>query len=499
MLRVRRECLLAGLAWLTALASASCGGGGGGGTAQPLSPNFSVNLSSSSVSTQVGGTSPPLTVSVNSLNGFTGHVSVTASGFPNGINSSPSSPFMVSAGSSQQITFSAPEAAGTFTVQLAGVSGSLSHSVNATLTVTPQPNPYLVSASYYPWYVPAAWVYQECVNGALREQLVPAELPALGTYNSQDESVVTQQIAWSAAAGINVWDLEWVGPDQLIDPTIQNTILTNPHLGDIKFAIFYDYAIRFNGDFNLTSDKVTTIVSDFQYIAAHYFSNASYLTLDGARPVVYFYASSQLTPVSAIQPMVSSVRQAMTAAGFNVYLIGDEYYAVVPPDPTRIANWDGIFGYNTYVGYGGYSDDNGFLALHTTMYAEYQAAAQQLGVDFIPSLTPGYNDRAVRQTCANNPALARRTSAGAPEGSMFMDFLVNLALPYANNTRYKMIHITTFNEWHEDTELEPSVVTASTTTDTSPSGTQFTQGLVYQGYGTTYLDILRNGISAASH
>jgi glycoprotein endo-alpha-1,2-mannosidase len=490
--RERREYVLAGLAWMMALLSASCGGGS---SSPPLSPDFSVGLSTTSVSTQVGGTTAPVTVSVNALNGFAGQVSVTVSGFPMGINSLPSSSFMVSPGTPQQITFSAPEAAGTFTVQFTGASGTLSHSANATLSVTPLPSPYLVSASYYPWYTPAAWVHQECFNGALREQLVPTEFPALGLYNSQDEDVVTQQIAWSTAAGINVWDLEWVGPDQLLDPTI----LTNPHIGDIKFAIFYDYAIRFNGDFNLTPDKVTTIVSDFQYIAVHYFSNASYLTLGQGRPAVYFYASLLLTPVSAIQPMISAVRQAMTAAGFDVYLIGDEYYAVVPPDPARIANWDGIFGYNTYVGYAGYSDDNGFLALHTTMYAEYQAAAQQLGVDFIPSLIPGYNDRAVRQTCADNPALARRTGANAPEGSLFMNFLDDLALPYAKNTKYKMIHITTFNEWHEDTELEPSVVTAPTTTDTSPSGTQFTQGLVYQGYGTTYLDIIRTGISAAQN
>ena len=123
--------------------------------------------------------------------------------------------------------------------------------------------------------------------------------------------------------------------------------------------------------------------------------------------------------------------------------------------------------------------------------------AQQLGVDFIPSLTPGYNDRVVRPA-ANNPALARGTSATAPEGSMFMNFLADLALPYANNTRFKMIHITTFNEWHGDTELEPIVITVSTTTDTSPTGSQYTQGLVYQGYGTTYLDILRSEIAAAN-
>jgi len=93
--------------------------------------------------------------------------------------------------------------------------------------------------------------------------------------------------------------------------------------------------------------------------------------------------------------------------------------------------------------------------------------------------------------------LARRTSVAAPEGSMFSSFLNNLALPYAKNSRFKMIHMTTFNEWHEDTQIEPSVVTAPTTTDTSPTGMQYTQDLVYQGYGTTYLDILRNAIAAA--
>jgi glycoprotein endo-alpha-1,2-mannosidase len=245
-----------------------------------------------------------------------------------------------------------------------------------------------------------------------------------------------------------------------------------------------------------TDDKIATIVSDFQYIASHYFSNPSYLMVSQSRPVVFFYAALQLTPISAVQQMVASLRQAMASTGFNIYLIGDEYYALNPPDPTRIANWDAIFGYNVYAQYAGYSDDNGYFALHTTMYSEYQAVAQQLGVDFVPSLSPGFNDRAVRQICANNPALARRTSATAGEGSMFASFLNTLALPYANNSQLKMIHITTFNEWHEDTQIEPTVVTGPTTADSSPSGSQYTQGLVYQGYGTTYLDILRDGIAS---
>ena len=59
------------------------------------------------------------------------------------------------------------------------------------------------------------------------------ELPVLGKYDSQSQNVVTQQIAWSTAAGINVWDLEWVVPNDFLDATIQNTILNNTHIGGL--------------------------------------------------------------------------------------------------------------------------------------------------------------------------------------------------------------------------------------------------------------------------
>lgn len=474
-------------------------GGGSSGPPPPPPVDFTISVTPSSVSTQVGGTSSPLNVSVIPQSSFAGQVTVTLSGFPNGITSSPASPFNLTPGMTQAITFSAPAAAGTFTVDFQGASGSLSHTTSATLAVTPPPNPFLVSASYYPWYNASAWEYAECYNGTLRGELVPAQLPILGNYDSGQEDVVTQQIAWSAAAGINVWDLEWVMPNDLLDTNLQKTVLTNPHIGDIHLAMFYDYAIRFNNDNNLTPDKVTTILSDFQYLATRYFSHPSYLKVGQGRPAVFFYDALNLQPVSAVQQMVAQIRQSMSATGFNIYLIGDEYYPLRAPDPARIGNWDAIFGYNAYAGYAGYSDDNGFLVFQSTMYSQYQAVAQQLGVDFVPSLTPGFNDRAVRRTCANNPALARRTSANAAEGSMFLSFLRDLALPYANNSQLKMIHITTFNEWHEDTQIEPSVITAPTTTDTSPTGSQYTQGLEYQGYGTTYLDILRSEIAAAKH
>jgi hypothetical protein len=477
-------------------------GGGGGGVSSPMG-DFSISVSSPSAATEVGGTTSPLTLSLNPQNGFADSASVSVSGFPLGITVSPASPFTLTAGLNQTVTFSAPAAAGTFDVNFSAASGALVRSTSITLKVTPKPSQYLLAASYYPWYIDElgpnhTWDYLECFYGSLRQELVPQELPTLGQYNSRDQNVITQQIAWSSGAGVNVWALEWAPPDLApIDGVISNVVLKNPHIGDLKFAIFYDYAVQYQTDFNLTPAKISKIAADFSYMAKTYFSNPGYLKVDQGRPVVFFYLTRALTPLSSVQQMATAIRQAASDAGFNIFIIGDEYYAGTPPVPAHIALWDGIFGYDVYVGFKGYSDDNGYLTLHAAMYDQYMAVTQQLGVEFVGSFMPGFNNRATRRICMDIPALARRTSATAPEGSMFRSFLRDIVLPHVRTSRLKMMHITSFNEWREDTEIEPTVITAPTTQDTSASGTQYTQGLIYQGYGTTYLDIIREELANA--
>jgi glycoprotein endo-alpha-1,2-mannosidase len=472
----------------------SCGGGRT--STVPLPGDFTLSVTPGSVSTTVGSTSAPLTLTVNPLNGYTGSVTVAISGAPNGITSSPASPFSVGVGSSQQVTFSAPAAAGTFAITLTATSSPLVHTATATLTVAAAANPFIVAAAYYPWYTGDWWTPDGCYNGLMRNELAPPQTPMLGQYDSTNQDVITQHIAWSTGAGVNTWAVEWIQPHDFIDSTLHDQILANQHISDIRFALFYDLAIRFQVDFNLTQDKIDAVVADFGYMAQTYFSNPQYLKV-GNRPVVFLYFTSAFNPVSAVQQMGTSIRAAMNQAGFDVFMIGDEYYpGYVLPDAARIGIWDGIFGYGANLNYSGYSDDNGLLAFHATSQARFAAVAQSLGVDFIPGVTPGFNDKGVRRTCQSSPVLARRTSATAQEGSLFEKWLTTLTLPYAANSRSKIMYITTWNEWHEDTAIEPSLVTSATTTDTSASGTEFTQGFVYQGYGTTYLDILRNAIAA---
>jgi hypothetical protein len=115
-----------------------CGGGGGGGTQPPPpQPDFTIGLSTTTVSITQGSSSAPLSVSVTGLNGFSGSVQVTLSGVPAGVISNPASPFSVSTGQAVSVVIGAsPNAAtGQFTMSAQATSGSLSHSAPFSLTI----------------------------------------------------------------------------------------------------------------------------------------------------------------------------------------------------------------------------------------------------------------------------------------------------------------------------------------------------------------------------
>jgi hypothetical protein len=74
---------------------------------------------------------------------------------------------------------------------------------------------------------------------------------------------------------------------------------------------------------------------------------------------------------------------------------------------------------------------------------------------------------------------------------MFRRFLRNISFTvFGNQQALDDAHYEFFNECREDDEIEPTVITGPTTQDTSASGNRYTQGLIYHGFGTTYLDII---------
>jgi hypothetical protein len=123
--------------WSTRIASFkfdSCGG--------TPTPDFSVGASPTAVSITQGGAGGTSTITVSSVNGFNGAVTLSASGLPSGVSASFSTnpvtpPTGGSATSTLTLTASASATTGTAAVSVTGTSGGTSHSASINLTVNP--------------------------------------------------------------------------------------------------------------------------------------------------------------------------------------------------------------------------------------------------------------------------------------------------------------------------------------------------------------------------
>jgi subtilisin family serine protease len=103
--------------------------------------DFSVGVAPSSVNVPAGGATS-LTVTISSIGGFAGDVSLAASGLPADIATS-LSPATVPGGSgTSQLTLTTQSslAPGSYPFTITGTSGGTTHSTNATLVVTPAPD-----------------------------------------------------------------------------------------------------------------------------------------------------------------------------------------------------------------------------------------------------------------------------------------------------------------------------------------------------------------------
>lgn len=390
-----------------------------------------------------------------------------------------------------------------FIFYLTGLTAGCSPSSRTPVPEEPKKiQQYLVGAYYYPWY-PGNWR-----EGYLNARLKPPQMPALGQYDSSDLKVIEQHIAWSSQFGIHFWAISWWPDQSKTDRIVKERILKAKNINDIRFCIFYETSGLGLADdkIHFTPDKAKKLVSDFKYLAQNYFSHPSYLKIKG-RPVAIIYLTR--TFIGDYPDAIGELRRSLKEMGFDPYLIGDEIFWYVmrstplPPSSQpymdRIKLLDGITAYNMYdwakpkqMGYGSAST---FLSEVHDKYREYQKAIGR-EVDLIPAILPGYNDRGVRLS-ERHPAIPRQYQAGGEEGSFFRQALNRTVTPFIDPD-IGMALITTFNEWNEGTQIEPTLETDFTSQDQSPGKKDYTQGYAYKGYGEKYLAVLRDHFVAVS-
>jgi glycoprotein endo-alpha-1,2-mannosidase len=359
------------------------------------------------------------------------------------------------------------------------------------------PTDILVGAHYYLWF-PARFKDGSYLRASLR----PDQKPQLGEYSSSSPAVAEQHIAWAASSGIAFFTLDWWPSAPERNALIDRAVLAARNIGDIRVCIFYELSdLGYDPPSGRTVFDDATIerfLSDMDEIAARYFSHPSYLRI-GGRPVIILYVTR--TATGRFAEAMTRFRARMANLGIDPFVIGDEIFWAVAkedgggttdePQRGRIALFDAITAYNLYdssraarVGYGASSR---LLFDSLALYERYRQAAPEKPV--IPLALPGYNDRGLRLE-ADHHAIPREWAPGAGEGTFFAEWLDRFTLPLID-PRLPMMLVTSWNEWSEDTAIEPAASAPATASDRSRSGSVYTQGYRYEGYGTRYLDILR--------
>jgi glycoprotein endo-alpha-1,2-mannosidase len=357
--------------------------------------------------------------------------------------------------------------------------------------------PYLVGAHYYVWYP------SNFSQGYLRAALRPAEAPALGEYNSRNPAVAEEHISVAASRGIDFFSLDWWPNRPAQNDAIDSGFLRASNIGRIRFCIFYNsFGLGDRPGSGILFDQATKsrFVSDMVTIARRYFGHPSYLRIDG-RPVIELYITREMRGLfpEAMQEM----RVALGAEGYDPFVIGDEiFWGVIEvnedpgasaqvtgePQVSRIRLFDAITAYNLYEGNRqqdrGFGSTSAFVGDSAALYRRYREAG---GIPIVPTVIPGFNDRGTRLS-AGHFAIPRRWTAEAAEGSFFSESIERIAKPLVDG-HLRMILITSWNEWNEDTAIEP-VAPAPPTSDDRSGQQLFTQGYTYEGFGTTYVDIV---------
>lgn len=241
----------------------------------------------------------------------------------------------------------------------------------------------------------------------------------------------------------------------MTDQTTRNVIMEHSEIGNFKIALHYET----NGRLGRNDYDLKVAESDIEYLCDHYFGHPMYYRVDGGdgndnkRPVLFLYLARALDRLDLLASVILTMKRAASRqCGEDLYIVGDHVFSD-SPDPSSAYDsfmyLDAVTSYDVYgsmgrpSGYAGSETVNRYHAEQTN----WRRVAHLSGCRYIPAVSPGYNDRGVR-IGANHPALSRRLTENAEEGSLF-GYQITLAKELVDPSIDNLIMVNSFNEWHE--------------------------------------------------
>jgi len=341
---------------------------------------------------------------------------------------------------------------------------------------------YFVGTYYYPWY------HNNNFHGpspkgitTLVYHLDPQMTPQLGWYD-QTDSDISQHYKWARYAGINYFVNSYWGSGSGEDHVLRNHMFNNADRGDIKLAVFLEPSIT-------PVDHVVTpaqLTSQTNYLCDNYFNQSGYFRIDN-KPVIFIYVTRAMTDPN-LTMCISTIRTAATSKGYTVYIVGDEVWGWpnLISEPNRVNQMDAVTNYDVYGNLGGarFVTDS-ILNTWQSRNTSWKNFVNGRGKQFIPAVSPGFNDRGVRD--GHQPSSRKLNDENNAFGTLFSGMLDRVTDSVDTKD---LIMVTSWNEWHEDTQIEPVAPAPATNLDDNAG--YDTNDLYYNGYGMLYLNILRD-------
>lgn len=308
--------------------------------------------------------------------------------------------------------------------------------VSTEAAVQPAEDEKIVLAFYFPWYATQEFSGERRHWGAIDPQAQTigrtAHYPLNGAYDSHDPQVVAWQMELARQAGLDGFIVSWWGQNSFEDRAV-SLLLEQAQTQGLRIALYYEgWHTADQG----VVDSSAEAAEDLLYILQTYGSHPAYLRREG-KPVIFIYnrAYEQLSLAdwNAILAQVNAAWPGGLLASMHAAPAGSK----TPTDSGGAHK----FTYAYALTEAGLDDPQEIGAFMAAEYAGFLGKAQSAGLWACLTVLPGWDDTHVR----DGVILERQD--GAVYRAMWEAALA---------TDADCILVTTWNEWHEGAEIEPS-------------------------------------------
>jgi glycoprotein endo-alpha-1,2-mannosidase len=288
-----------------------------------------------------------------------------------------------------------------------------------------------VLAFYYGWYgnpeVSKRWVHWRDVDQPNHRIGGSTHYPKLGAYDSHDPKTIEQHCRWAREAGLTGFIVSWWAQGDFHDQGLPLMLDTARKQG-LNITVYYEVVPP--------RDRPAPegAIKDLLYILEHYGKHPAWLKANGM-PVVFIYGRA-LGQIK-LDGWREVIREVNSKYPGGAVFVGDR----IAEDAARV--FDGIHTYNPTSRIAGKSAEDIRQWAKTTFPEWVKTAGDRISC---LTIIPGYDDTKLPDRRPPRPVTDRHN--GATYRALWEEAIA---------ARPNWILITSWNEWHEGSEIEPSL------------------------------------------